>query len=247
MQKFIDAEQQLETCMTIFDPLDVDIDISDDNQITASLNYPKLAEDPKDIKIVFDLYIVSKVGVEIAPSVASPYGTVPANIKTFDFSYRLPIQSQGLKNNTSGNTVLKTCSKADLLEYYKLVLGYLRNHANKIAPNKADTEDLLNELQKPKLYALAYIVIDSKDSQTIRPDYAMKEYDLDQQSKTDYDDFMLECVQNNIDSSLKDKVYFFKKYKEIDQIDLIKEFKDQDISAQPIPRSENRFFVKIQN
>ncbi|WP_187986007.1 hypothetical protein [Francisella marina] len=51
---------------------------------------------------------------------------------------------------------------------------------------------------------------------------------------------MLECVKKGIKSELKDKAYFFKKYQEIN---LIKEFKGQNIPAQNISKSELNILV----
>ncbi|MEY8766133.1 MULTISPECIES: hypothetical protein [Francisella] len=53
---------------------------------------------------------------------------------------------------------------------------------------------------------------------------------------------MLECVKKGIKSELKDKAYFFKKYQEITEINLIKEFKGQNIPAQNISKSDNSLF-----
>ncbi|WP_150465955.1 hypothetical protein [Francisella sp. SYW-2] len=284
MAKFDNSEQQLETCITMFNPLDINIDVKDDvkinkqiskapnapseeiwesaidnalytektTEISVSLECPKFAEDPKNIEVIFDVYLISKVGVKIADSVTSPYGTVPANIKTFNFSYKLPIQSQEIQNtNNSGRTFLKTITKKDLLNYYRLVLAYIKNHGDELSPyNKPSTEALLRELKNPRIYAMSYIIIDNKIKkgneeitvQSIRPDIAMQKYKLDEQSKTDYDDFMLECVKKGIKSELKDKVYFFKKYQEITEINLIKEFKGQNIPAQNISKSDNSLF-----
>lgn len=55
-------------------------------------------------------------------------------------------------------------------------------------------------------------------------------------------DFILECVKKGIKSELKDKVYFFKKYQEITEINLIKEFKGQNIPAQNISKGDNSLF-----
>lgn len=275
MVKFDNSEQQLETCMTIFNPLDINIDINNDakvdkqmskapntpsekiwdsaiddtfytektTEIIVSLECPKFAEDPKNIEVIFDVYAVDS--------------TTILNSKV-DFSYRIPIEAKQIESlGAGGDTLLKSITRDNLVTVYSKVNSYLQNKIQSEFHYDMTQKSLKNTISKElgtvKLYALAYIVIDNKikkgdEEVTIkstRPNIAMHKYKLDEQAKTNYDDFMLETVKNNIDKELKDKVYFFKAFKEIKGLKVEDILKGNSVNSKPVPRQEDKFFVKI--
>ncbi|AIT08791.1 hypothetical protein LO80_01570 [Candidatus Francisella endociliophora] len=252
MDKFENAEQQLETCMTIFNPLDIDIDVSEDNTITASLVCPKFAEDPANVKVIFDVYAVDSTDFITDTSMTGKPSTINVS-----FSYRIPIQEEPIDTlGNSGETTLKVIDKDALVTTYTKVIGYLQDKINKYVTSDKwtkDTQSIARNLENVKLYALAYVIIDNKVKKgdeeitikSTRPDIAMHKYKLDEQAKTDYDDFMLEAVKDNIDKELKDKVYFFKTFKEIKDLKVEDILNDHSINSKKIPKQEDRFFVKV--
>lgn len=282
MAKFKTDEQQLETCITMFNPLDVNIDTDigkqckapkniankiiddvlygdDSLKITSSVSCPKFAEDPKNVTVEFEVYLVDSKDFHTSLDLSGKLSST-----NFSFSYRLPITGTKIENlGGSGTTIFKTIDKRELLATYNKIIGYLQTEINKHVVvdsfvKKVDSKQVARELVNPKLYAVAYVVIenkveDDKDNKnkvatkTVRPDYAMKKYKLDDQEETDYDDFMLESVKRSVDDDIKDKVYFFKCFKEIKEIDFEKEFANVDIPAESISTGDDsKFHVKAE-
>ncbi|AIT08786.1 hypothetical protein LO80_01540 [Candidatus Francisella endociliophora] len=256
MDKFENAEQQLETCMTIFNPLDIDIDVSEDNTITASLVCPKFAEDPANVKVIFDVYIVDDKRLTAGHTIEkSQRGDIKSYYKkNFTFSYRLPIAKKEVETLGGGETLLKVVDKDILKNGYKRLVSYLKDEINNHnGDDNIEDYNITLKLGNVKLYALAYVIIDNKVKKgdkeitikSTRPNIAMHKYKLDEQTKTDYDDFMLEAVKDNIDKELKDKVYFFKTFKEIKDLKVEDILNDHSINSKKIPKQEDRFFVKV--
>jgi hypothetical protein len=250
MPKFINATEQLETCLSIFNPLEVSIDVDDKSkEITASMVHPTYAESADKLKVVFDVYLVDSRNLPAGYTIKkSPTGDIKVNEKKkFSFCYRLSIQEIPLQNQGGkGKTLLKVVDESSLLNGCRAVVSHLKNEINKNnGDDSLEDYNITLNLDTVKLYAVGYVVVDGT---TIRPDASMKTYGLEefsQQGKSDYDDLMLESIKSNIDTKLKDKVHFAKKFLELKDLKIADILKGHSVQAKPMSRGDDRFFVKV--
>lgn len=217
----------------MFTPLEVDISSDDKNNITATLNYPTYPEDPKNIKVVFDVYLVDKKEFNIMQGVSMM-------IKNTQFSYRLSAQEDSFKGVNSSNTIVKKIDKDTLLTGYTKVIGYLQKKINDSSMYASKIAEILDTV---KLYAVGYVIV---DDQNIRPDIAMKDYSLSENLETEHDDFMIESIKTNLSINLKDKINFSKCFIDTKNIKVSDIIAEHSIQPLPTPRSEDRFVGVIQ-
>ena len=274
--KFTNATEQLETCLSIFNPLEVSIDVGDNKvekmsktsnatksiadsvveetlyktkTITASMALPTYAESADKLRVVFDVYLVDSQNLPSGYTIKkSPTGDIRVNEKKkFSFSYRLSIQEIPLQNQGGkGKTLLKVVDESSLLNGCRALVSHLKNEINKNnGDDNVEDYNITLNLDTVKLYAVGYVVVDGT---TIRPDASMKTYgleDFSQQEKSDYDDLMLESIKSNIDTKLKDKVYFAKKFLELKDLKVADILKGHSVQAKSMLKSDDRFFVKV--
>jgi len=230
MERFINSVEQLETCISMLNPLAVSIAIDEEsNEIIASLDYPKYPE--VDTKVVFDVYLVDKHRFERMQGVSM-------EITPIEYSYRLSVDGKTFDSKGgSGKTILKKIDKDVLLTGYTKVLGYLQTELD----NSSEAVSIAKALESVKLYAVGYVVV---SGDTIRPNRAMKEYSLEEEQVSDYDSLILESIKSNIDAKFKDEVHFAKSFMDVKDMKVVDVIDGHSVQALALP-NDGRFFVRV--